>query len=154
MDKILESINESNFCTVSNLDDFKLYTNIENVDNSLHLSQYIAKKDYFVHLYKNKIDSIKKTDRGIALDIINENGYIDTISYVYNENLGKLLLCNYNRSKYHFSMRNSSARIVKDPGINERNIAYLDKNDGFVYMNDKRVSYIDLDVLMINDFDL
>ena len=50
MDKILESINESNFCTVSNLDDFKLYTNIENVDNSLHLSQYIARTILYIYI--------------------------------------------------------------------------------------------------------
>ncbi|MFA5485315.1 MAG: hypothetical protein WC260_03665 [Candidatus Pacearchaeota archaeon] len=154
MDKILESIKESNFCTVSHLDDFTFYTNIENINNNLHLSQYIAKKDYFINLYQNKIDSIKKTKQGIALNIINDRGYVDTISYVYNDNLKKLLLCNYNRSKYHFSMRNSSAHIVDTPKINEKNTAYLNKKNNFVYMNDQIVGYIDLDDLRINDFDL
>lgn len=154
MDKILESINESNFCTASNLDDFTLYTNIENVDNNLHLSQYIAKKDYFIQMYKNKIDSVKKTERGIAINIIDENGYIDTISYIYNKNFRKLLLCNYNRSKYHFGMKNSLAHVVNNPKINEKNIAYLDKETGFAYINNQEIGYIDLDTLSINDLDL
>ena len=51
-------------------------------------------------------------------------------------------------------MRNSSAHIVDTPKINEKNTAYLNKKNNFVYMNDQIVGYIDLDDLRINDFDL